>query len=449
MPFNSFHLAAPLLTNIKRMKYDRPTPIQTAAIPVVMQGRDVIGLAQTGTGKTAAFMLPILNRLLTGPRVLRALVVCPTRELADQIYENAASYGQGTGIHATTIYGGVGLRPQVEALRRGVHLVVACPGRLLDHIRQRNVDLSAVDTLVLDEADHMFDMGFLPDIRSIVRALPKHRQTLLFSATMPDEIRKLAHEVLRDPVTLELEHRAPLETVTHALYPVASHLKLPLLIELLNRIGDGSVLVFTRTKHKAKRVADKLAQIGLTAADIQGNLSQNQRQEALEGFKSGRYRVLVATDIAARGIDVSGISHVINFDIPQTTDAYTHRIGRTGRAAKTGDAYTLVSHEDEDTVRQIERMMKTKIERRTLDGFNYKADAPPRSAPGTERHSRGGGGGGGGSRHPRQQQQRSHRPAQAHSSPSHAPAKAPAGDAAPAAAPRKPSFWRSFGKKMR
>jgi ATP-dependent RNA helicase RhlE len=444
MPFSSYQLAAPLLANIKRMGYEKPTPIQAAAIPVVMTGRDVVGLAQTGTGKTAAFMLPILHRLLEGPRALRALVICPTRELADQIYANAAEYGRGTGLHATTIYGGVGMRPQVDALRRGVHLVVACPGRLLDHIRQRNVDLSKVETLVLDEADHMFDMGFLPDVRSIVRALPKRRQTLLFSATMPDEIRSLAHEVLHEPTTLELEHRAPLQTVTHALYPVPAHLKLPLLMELLKRIGEGSVLVFTRTKHKAKRVADKLEQSGITAADIQGNLSQRQRQEALEGFRTGRYRVLVATDIAARGIDVSGISHVINYDIPQTTDAYTHRIGRTGRAAKTGDAYTLVSHEDEDTVRQIERMMKAKIERRTLDGFNYKADAPPKAAPGVPgAHGRGGRphrphrptkpsahGHGGGSRHG----------GSSHSSGSSAPAVAPA-----ASKPAKRSFWRSFG----
>ena len=427
MPFHGFNLAAPLLANVKQMKYDRPTPIQAAAIPVVMQGRDVIGLAQTGTGKTAAFMLPILHRLLSGPRTLRALVICPTRELADQIYQNAASYGRGTGIHATTIYGGVGLRPQVDALRRGVQLIVACPGRLLDHIRQRNVDLSSVDTLVLDEADHMFDMGFLPDIRSIVRALPKHRQTLLFSATMPDEIRRLALEVLRDPVTLELEHRAPLETVTHALYPVPAHLKLPLLLELLNRTGEGSVLVFTRTKHKAKRVAEKLTQTGIAAANIQGNLSQNRRKEALEGFRSGRYRVLVATDIAARGIDVADISHVINYDIPQTTDAYTHRIGRTGRAAKTGDAYTLVSHEDEDTVRQIERMMKAKIERRTLEGFNYKADAPPRQAPGVGRRPH---------HHPRGQ-----------SRPARPAVFAPATPAASPVAPKKKSFWRSFGKR--
>ena len=437
MSFTSFHLAAPLLANIKRMAYEKPTPIQAAAIPVVMTGRDVVGLAQTGTGKTAAFMLPILNRLLEGPRTLRALVICPTRELADQIYANAAEYGRGTGLQATTIYGGVGLRPQVDALRRGVQLVVACPGRLLDHIRQRNVDLSHVETLVLDEADHMFDMGFLPDVRSIVRALPKRRQTLLFSATMPDEIRKLANEVLHDPVTLELEHRAPLQTVTHALYPVQQHLKLPLLMELLTRIGEGSVLVFTRTKHKAKRVADKLEQSGITAADIQGNLSQRQRQEALEGFKSGRYRVLVATDIAARGIDVSGISHVINYDIPQTTDAYTHRIGRTGRAAKTGDAYTLVSPEDEDTVRQIERMMKAKIERRTLDGFNYKADAPPKSAPGV------GGAHGRGGRH-----RSGHRPARS-GTPSHGGGPRPAGPAAAPAAgkPAKASFWRSFGRR--
>lgn len=449
MPFKTFQLDPALLANVQNKGYEKPTPIQAAAIPVVMQGRDVIGLAQTGTGKTAAFMLPILNRLLTGPRTLRVLVVCPTRELADQIYANAAEYGRGTGLHGVTIYGGVGMRPQVDALRRGVQLVVACPGRLLDHIRQRNVDLSHVDTLVLDEADHMFDMGFLPDVRSIVRALPKQRQTLLFSATMPDDVRKLAHEVLRDPVTLELEHRAPLQTVSHALYPVPQHLKLPLLMELLNRTGEGSVLVFTRTKHKAKRVAEKLEQSGLTAADIQGNLSQRQRQEALEGFKSGRYRVLVATDIAARGIDVAGVSHVINFDIPQTTDAYTHRIGRTGRAAKTGDAYTLVTHEDEDTVRQIERMMKAKIERRTLEGFNYKADAPPKGPPGVPPHRHRSAHGGGHRSGPRASSH-SAKPSRGHGSAHTAPAAPSAGG--PAAAPRahkpgKPSFWARFGGK--
>lgn len=422
MPFSSFQLAAPLLANLRRLRYEQPTPIQKEALPVVMQGRDVIGLAQTGTGKTAAFLLPILHRLMEGPRTLRALVICPTRELADQIYANAAEYGRGTGLHATTIYGGVGMRPQVEALRRGVQLVVACPGRLLDHIRQHTIHLASVDTLVLDEADHMFDMGFLPDVRSIVRALPRARQTLLFSATMPDDVRKLAHEVLRDPVTLELEHRAPLETVTHALYPVSQHLKLPLLVELLQRTGEGPVLVFTRTKHKAKRIADKLAQSGFTAADIQGNLSQRQRQEALEGFRTGRYRVLVATDIAARGIDVSGISHVINFDMPATVDTYTHRIGRTGRAARTGDAYTLVTHEDEETVRQIERRMGAKLERRTLEGFNYKADAPPRPVPGV--------------------------PARKPAAPASQPAAAPRSRAHPAPGARKKApFWQRFKKR--
>ncbi len=390
MPFKSFQLPASLLANLKRLGYEQPTPIQTAALPVVMSGRDVIGLAQTGTGKTAAFLLPILTRLLAGPKGLRALVVCPTRELADQINASAAEYGRGTGIQAATIYGGVGLRPQVDALRRGAQLVVACPGRLLDHIRQRTINLADVDTLVLDEADHMFDMGFLPDIRSIIRALPVKRQTLLFSATMPDEIRSLAHQVLRDPVTLELEHRAPLHTVSHALYPVSQHLKLPLLIELLQRTGEGPVLVFTRTKHKAKRVAEKLEQIGVTAADIQGNLSQRQRQEALEGFRSGRYRVLVATDIAARGIDVSGVSHVINFDMPSTADTYTHRIGRTGRAARTGDAFTLVTEEDEALVRDIERRMGQRLERRRVEGFAYDAPAPARSpSAGGSAHGRG------------------------------------------------------------
>jgi ATP-dependent RNA helicase RhlE len=338
-----------------------------------------MGLAQTGTGKTAAFVLPILERLLQGPRGrVRALVIAPTRELAEQIHTEIGKLGLQTRLKSVTIYGGVGLNPQIQKLRAGVEIVVACPGRLLDHINQRTIDLSHVETLVLDEADRMFDMGFLPDIRRIIKHVPAKRQTLLFSATMPDDIRKLAHEVLHAPVTVQVGHTAPANTVSHALYPVDQHLKTALLLELLKHTDTGSVLIFTRTKHRAKTVGRKLEQAGHRAASLQGNLSQNKRQAALDGFRSGSHQILVATDIAARGIDISSISHVINYDMPDTTDAYTHRIGRTGRAAKTGDAFTFATREDEATVRSIERVLGEKIERRTVKSFDYKAPAPAR-----------------------------------------------------------------------
>jgi len=379
--FESFQLHPNIMAGVKAQGYTTPTPIQLQAIPHVMQGRDVLGLAQTGTGKTAAFVLPILERLLQGPRGrIRALIIAPTRELAEQIHESIKELGRQTKLHSITIYGGVGVNPQIQKLRAGVDVVVACPGRLLDHINQGTIRLSSVEVLVLDEADRMFDMGFLPDIRRILKHVPTKRQTLLFSATMPDDIRRLAHDILHDPVTVQVGHTAPVNTVSHALYPVGQHLKTALLLELLRHTDTGSVLIFTRTKHRAKRVAQQLEKAGYKAASLQGNLSQNRRQAALDGFRDGSFQILVATDIAARGIDVSSISHVINYDIPDTVDAYTHRIGRTGRAAKTGDAFTLITREDEPVVRSIERILGAKIERRTLKGFDYTKPAPARDA---------------------------------------------------------------------
>ena len=379
MEFHTFNFHPHIAAGVKAAGFVTPTPIQEQAIPPVLQGKDVMALAQTGTGKTAVFVLPILERLINGPRGrVRALIIAPTRELAEQINTAIAHLGRQTRLRSITIYGGVGMNPQIQKLRSGVEIVVACPGRLLDHINQRTVDLSHVEVLVLDEADRMFDMGFLPDIRKIIKHVPVGRQTLLFSATMPDDIRRLAHEVLKAPVTVQVDYAAPASTVAHALYPVDQHLKTALLLELLRHTDTESVLVFTRTKHRAKRVGQQLENAGYQAASLQGNLSQNRRQEALDGFRNGSYQVLVATDIAARGIDVSLISHVINYDIPDSTDAYTHRIGRTGRAAKTGDAFTFVTRQDEDTVRGIERVLGEKIERRIVKGFDYKKPAPSR-----------------------------------------------------------------------
>ncbi|MBT0654293.1 DEAD/DEAH box helicase [Geomobilimonas luticola] len=377
MQFKKFNLHPNVTAGVTAAGYVEPTPIQTQAIPSVMEGRDVMGLAQTGTGKTAAFALPILHRLMQGGRGhVRALVIAPTRELAEQIHESIVALGKQTRIRSVTVYGGVNINPQIDKLKRGVEVVVACPGRLLDHIGQGTIDLSRLEVLVLDEADQMFDMGFFPDIRRILKQLPSKRQTLLFSATMPDEIRKLAHEVLTDPVTVQVGNTAPPVTVSHALYPVEQHLKTPLLLELLHHTDTESVLIFTRTKHRAKRLGEQLEKAGYKAASLQGNLSQNRRQAALDGFRDGTFQILVATDIAARGIDVSQVSHVINYDIPDTAEAYVHRIGRTGRAAKSGDAFTLVTGEDGVMVRTIERKLNASIERRTVEGFDYKVPAP-------------------------------------------------------------------------
>lgn len=394
MSFSSFKLHPHIAAGVKALGYQIPTPIQVQAIPPVLAGKDVMGLAQTGTGKTAAFVLPILERLLSGSRgKVRSLVIAPTRELAEQIHVSIGELGRNTHLRSCTIYGGVGINPQVQKLRSGVDIVVACPGRLLDHLNQRTINLGNLEVLVLDEADRMFDMGFLPDIRRIIKQLPTKRQTLMFSATMPDSIRKLTDEVLNDPVTVKVGHTAPASTVSHALYSVAQHLKTGLLMELLRQTDTESILIFTRTKHRAKRIGQELQKAGYRAASLQGNLSQNKRQDALDGFRNGSYQILVATDIAARGIDVLSISHVINYDMPDTTDAYTHRIGRTGRAAKTGDAFTFVSPEDEPQVRSIERVLGGKIERRALKGFDYAKAAPARNTefarpPRTPQHGR-------------------------------------------------------------
>jgi ATP-dependent RNA helicase RhlE len=377
MKFDAFNFHPRVAAGITAAGYITPTPIQMQAIPPVLEGRDVVGLAQTGTGKTAAFVLPILHRLMQGGRRhVRALVIAPTRELAEQIHEAIGIMGRETGLRSVSIYGGVSMNPQIQKLRGGIEIVVACPGRLLDHISHSVINMSHLEVLVLDEADRMFDMGFLPDIRKIVRHVPVKRQTLLFSATMPDDIRRLAGEVLHTPVTVQVDPPAPASTVAHTLYPVDQHLKTALLLELLRQIDTESVLIFARTKHRAKRVGQQLERAGYRAASLQGNLSQNRRQAALDGFRDGSYRILVATDIAARGIDVLRISHVINYDMPDTTDAYTHRIGRTGRAEKTGDAFSFITLEDEDVVRSIERVLGEKVERRTMKGFDYKKAAP-------------------------------------------------------------------------
>ncbi len=377
MNFEGFNLTPRLAAGVSALGYQTPTPIQQQAIPPIMAGRDLMGLAQTGTGKTAAFALPILQRLERGQRGnVRALILAPTRELAEQINQTFADLGRQTRLRSIAIYGGVSVGAQLQALQAGPDIVVACPGRLLDHIRQGTINLSRVESLVLDEADRMFDMGFLPDVRRIVRAVPERRQTLLFSATMPDDIRGLAGEVLRDPLTVQIGLAAPVETVSHALYPVPQHLKTGLLIRLLRSTETDSVLVFTRTKHRAKKLAQHLQANGFDATSLQGNLSQNKRQASLDGFRTGAYRIMVATDIAARGIDVLSISHVINYDMPDTTDAYIHRIGRTGRAEQTGFAYTLVTPEDAVAVRDVERVLGYRLERRTLPDFDYRA-APP------------------------------------------------------------------------
>ncbi len=375
--FRPFNLNAKVVMGIEAAGFNTPTPIQAKAIPTVMDGRDVMGLAQTGTGKTAAFGLPILNRLMEGRRgQVRALIIAPTRELAEQIHQSIETLGRQTNLRSVTVYGGVNINMQIQKLKRGADIVVACPGRLLDHIRQGTIDLNRLEVLVLDEADHMFDMGFLPDIRRILRCIPYKRQTLLFSATMPSEIKKLAKDSLIDPVTIQVGNTAPAVTVTHALYPVAQQLKTRLLQKLLHNTNTESVLIFTRTKHRAKRLGEQLAKSGCRAVSLQGNLSQNRRQAALNGFRDGTFQILVATDIAARGIDVSQISHVINYDIPDTPEAYIHRIGRTGRAARSGDAFTLVTDEDKAMVRTIERVIGFPLERCTVDNFNYNAPAP-------------------------------------------------------------------------
>jgi ATP-dependent RNA helicase RhlE len=410
--FDQFNLDPRINAGIKDVGYVTPTPIQKQAIPEVLRGRDVLGLAQTGTGKTAAFMLPILQRLTKGPlRHVRALIVAPTRELAEQIHETAVELGKHARVRSVTVYGGVSKKRQVEALRRGAEIVVACPGRLLDIAGDGDIDLSRVEVLVLDEADRMCDMGFLPDIKRILKLVPARRQTLFFSATMPKEIRQLAGSILKDPVTVQIGMIAPAKTVSHAIYPVTHKLKKNLLLQMLDQTATGRVLIFTKTKRRARFLARDLEKKGHNVSALQGNMSQNRRQKAINGFRDGKYDILVATDIAARGIDVAEISHVINYDMPDTVDAYTHRIGRTGRAYETGQAFTFAVPDDEGLVRGIERVLKKPIERRQLPGFDYAGYNPDKrnggkqstvnseraATNGNGRRSRGNGGPKGGS----------------------------------------------------
>lgn len=385
MPFRALQLSPQVLNAIQEAGYTEPTPIQLAAIPEVMAGHDVIGIAQTGTGKTAAFVLPILTKLMThnGQRQgTRALIVAPTRELVVQIEENVRAYAKHLPLRMATIYGGVSERPQIAALRSGVDLVVATPGRLIDLMGQRQTNFSGIAFLVLDEADRMLDMGFLPQIRQIVRALPKQRQTLMFSASLSREIEKLTHEFQRSPRLIEIGRRAnPAATVTQFVYEVSPHLKQALLLHLLADARFDTVLVFTRTKRGADRIARKLEGGGIKTETIHSNRSQNQRLRALKDFKSGAVRVLVATDIAARGIDVDGISHVVNYDFPMHPEDYVHRIGRTGRAHAVGDAISFVTREDQGSLRSLERFIGRGIVRKKADGFDYQAAAPPREQP--------------------------------------------------------------------
>jgi len=391
--FAGFDLSPSIQRGIDAAGFTEPRPIQLRAIPAALEGRDILGLAQTGTGKTAAFALPVLERLLAtpggpGPRVL---IVAPTRELASQIGEDIRSLARFTRIKVATVFGGVSFNAQISELRNGPQIIVACPGRLLDLLNRRAVRLDRIQTLVLDEADHMFDMGFLPDIRRILSALPERRQNLLFSATMPKEIRRLANRLLREPHVVELDHTRPLQTIEHALYPVDERRKPDLLEHVLSGDGFVSAIVFTRTKHRAKRLAQKLDRSGHRAVALQGNMSQGARVRAMNGFRKREFDVLVATDIAARGLDIEQVSHVVNYDMPNTSDAYTHRIGRTGRSEREGKAYTFVTADDHSMVREVERRVGGSIPRRKvegIDGIPLPGERPSRSRRPRRRYGR-------------------------------------------------------------
>jgi len=403
MPFRALHLSPQILQAVRDSGYTEPTPIQIAAIPLILAGNDVIGIAQTGTGKTAAYVLPILMKLAESRQTvarhgevtanrrdpkrdahrLRALVLAPTRELVVQIEENVRAYGKHLSLRVATVFGGVSERPQIEALRSGVDMVVATPGRLIDLMEQRVANLSGIDFVVLDEADRMLDMGFLPPIRRIMKALPHKRQTLMFSASLSREIEALTHQFQQSPKMVEIGRRAnPAEAVTQFVYEVPAHLKPALLLHLLRDRDFDTVLVFSRTKHGADKIARRLESSGIKTGTIHSNRSQNQRLRALKDFKSGAVRVLVATDIAARGIDVDGISHVVNYDFPMHSEDYVHRIGRTGRAHAIGDAISFVTPEDQGPLRSLERFIGRGIVRKKAEGFDYNQAAPPRDGRG-------------------------------------------------------------------
>ena len=379
MVFSDFSLAKELQAAAQRMGFQQPTPIQVTAIPPGMEGRDVLASAETGSGKTAAFLLPIMHKLLPMQRgATRALVVAPTRELAAQIADHFRELAAGTRLSCAAVHGGVAMGAQERAFRKGVDMVVACPGRLLDHMRNSYVDLSSIKFLVIDEADRMLDMGFLPDVKRILAAVPRERQTFFFSATLPPAIVTLSRELLKNPAKLNIDRKAaPATGITHSVFPVSSDRKSNLFLELLGKGITGSVLVFTRTKHRANRLADFLDHNGVRCARIHGNRSQSQRTAALEGFKQGRFQVLVATDIAARGIDVEALGSVVNFDVPHQPEDYIHRVGRTARAQLKGDALTLVSPEEEKDFGAIERALGRRLPRQKVEGFDYT----PRPAP--------------------------------------------------------------------
>jgi ATP-dependent RNA helicase RhlE len=391
--FNDLALAPEVLQAVRDAGYTHPTPIQEQAIPLALAGRDLIGLAQTGTGKTAGFTLPIIHNLITTPlsdaagnpvHRVRVLILTPTRELAAQVEESFRKYGRHTELRVVPVFGGVGLEPQATALRRGVDVVVATPGRLLDHMERENVSFDDLEVLVLDEADRMLDMGFAPQLNRIVAEIPPYRQTLLFSATMPPEVEALARKYLRKPLVVQVGRRSEAaNTVTHAVYPVPRERKTTLLAALLKQSDMDSVLIFTRTKHGADRVVRHLEDEGVAATAMHADKSQGERTRALEDFKSGKVRVLVATDIAQRGLDVSGITHVINYDVPQQPEDYVHRIGRTGRAAATGDAYTFMSPDEIAMVRTIERTIGQQIPRISMPGYDFgtTADAVAPTSP--------------------------------------------------------------------
>jgi ATP-dependent RNA helicase RhlE len=375
MAFSSLQLHKDLLQGIKELGFVKPTPIQSDSIPPALEGRDVLACASTGSGKTAAFLLPILNTLITRPRgKTRALVLAPTRELALQIVADMNDIGQHTPVTAAAVIGGVGMGPQEHAFRSGTDVIVATPGRLLDHMKASYAKLDALEFLVLDEADRMLDMGFLPDIRKVLKVIPQKRQTMFFSATVPAPIAQLAGDMLKNPVRINIQRSsAPAVGITQAVYPVPQELKSALFLALLKRGDMKDTLVFTRTKHRANRLAEFLVKNGISAERIHGNRSQQQRIAALEGFKNGKFRVLVATDIAARGIDVEELGHVVNFDVPPAPEDYIHRVGRTGRAEATGDAFTFIAPDEEDDLRRIEKMVGKRLPRVTLPEFDYKA----------------------------------------------------------------------------
>jgi ATP-dependent RNA helicase RhlE len=425
MTFSEFGLAPEILRAVAEKGYTQPTPIQAQAIPVILEGKDVMGAAQTGTGKTAGFTLPLLQLLLkhantsTSParHAVRALILTPTRELAAQVEESVSVYGKYAGLRMAVVYGGVNITPQSAELKRGVEILVATPGRLLDHVQQKNVNLGQVEILVLDEADRMLDMGFLPDIKRILALLPKARQSLLFSATFSEDIRRLADGLLKTPARIEVARRnSVVETVTHTVHPVDRENKRALLAHLIRDGNWHQVLVFVGTKHGTSRLARQLVKDGVEATDIHGDKSQPQRTQALEDFKSGKVAVLVATDVAARGLDIAELPHVVNFDLPYTPEDYVHRVGRTGRAGLTGDAVSLVCPEEEKQLLEIEKLLKTKLTQVPVPGFE-RGTRPPTSH-GTESRERGGRSG---------RQQPAHQPAPRRERAPAAPASAPAG----------------------